>query len=468
MFSSPLGNWVGPRAPSGNLVANWLKIRLASASLAGEPCTRSLVHKLLEYALEFGCPNLSGGALDILTFLRETVGYEFPKAPPSRITIGPLQWLLDWGSSCPDETNFWVGRGTLFWDQKPWLMLDFRDQLQLLPALATPTNISDEIRQCMVIHVAAGLLYQQSGACPAHAEVQALALSIRKELYTLARIATVSLGPVGEYVTAAEASLRVSCHDATHRDHDKDFTCFASFPVTQLRHTDLQVVRVTAGGEITVDTIIGSDRLHPHTDVWLLIFDGHMRLLVPGADHVKTAPNTISRSDGWRDCLENSDDQTALSAHSLLYCPHCGPTRASEPRPRQSRQAVQRVHLPPRMMPWLQTQIDQATQPLAMWPPCSLTVSTMQRDRESDFWAASNLVYPVDRADPDHWQVWRVPVLAPAVHAGVENEERGGPRHRFHRSRGDSIGFRDHRFRFARTSGTSTGLMGRLYSKIRP
>ncbi len=176
------------------------------------------------------------------------------------------------------------------------------------------------------------------------------------------------------------------------------------------------MVRVAAGGDITVDTILGSDLMVPHQDVWLLIFDGHMRLLVPTAEHVKAAPDTISRSDGWRACLERSNDQTAplaLPAHSVLYCPHCGPAGAPESRPRRRRLAVQRVHLPPRMIPWLQSQIDQAAQPPAIWPPCNLAVSARQRELESEFWAASTLVWPVDRTDPDNWQVWRIPVPGP-------------------------------------------------------
>ncbi len=47
-------------------------------------------------------------------------------------------------------------------------------------------------------------------------------------------------------------------------------------------------------------------------EVWLLVFDGHMRLLVPGEGHFRTAPYNLIRSDGWKARLYACEDLTPL------------------------------------------------------------------------------------------------------------------------------------------------------------
>ena len=101
---------------------------------------------------------------------------------------------------------------------------------------------------------------------------------------------------------ALEANIRMHLHDILFPHHEKDAKCLATFPTTMLANLTVNVVRVGYWGEIRWTPLVGSETdVRGGPQAWVLIYRGHMRLLIPeskaeevafrkAAVHMKRAP----------------------------------------------------------------------------------------------------------------------------------------------------------------------------------
>ena len=113
-------------------------------------------------------------------------------------------------------------------------------------------------------------------------------------------------------------------HDIGEAHHELDYRCFALLPCAMLANVVLVVVRVFASGPVQVELVAGSqvpDDLSGARYVWLLLMQGHMRLLrAPPAAADPLAwlapltlrgggPPFVTPSIGWALFLAVSGDQ---------------------------------------------------------------------------------------------------------------------------------------------------------------
>ena len=132
------------------------------------------------------------------------------------------------------------------------------------------------------------------------------------ENFKLAEEAESDLSPGGaappDRMSQAEADIRIFVHDFLWRDHDKDYRALAALLLPELRRVQLHIVRVDFWGEASVETLSGLDaHTRDGVHVWLLIWQGHMRLLLPpgpGATTTWRARASVIPAAGWRAHLE--------------------------------------------------------------------------------------------------------------------------------------------------------------------
>ena len=183
-----------------------------------------------------------------------------------------------------------VGIGQVEWAGEVWGTRDYQASLALSADLQSvvanapedPSKPHLEDRQCLLLHVAAGLLWSAQGHEPSLTAVQSLALELRQEMYEQACVASAALGPSPPAMGQSEADLRTFIHDLVHRDHDKDYRSLAAFPPKAAEHIACHILRVSHRGVYLGETVYGWDfdaSASPH--VWLLVHKGHMRLLIP-------------------------------------------------------------------------------------------------------------------------------------------------------------------------------------------
>ena len=220
-------------------------------------------------------------------------------------------------------------------------MVDYQADLtlhqDLLDNLANPpedpSRPAQEQRQCLLLHVAAGMLWAVRAEEPTPESVQEKALHLRAEMYSQAVIAAAALGPPPPAMGQAEADLRTFVHDLVHRDHDKDYRSLAAFPPSDAEHVAFHILRVSHRGGFTGESVYGwhfDESSSPH--VWLLVHRGHMRLLIPpasGKPPVRRPPEqslgfTELFAAGWEaHLLAGNGDPPTITARSLESCPRC-------------------------------------------------------------------------------------------------------------------------------------------------
>ena len=133
-------------------------------------------------------------------------------------------------------------------------------------------------------------------------------------------------------MTSAEADIRSYIHDALHSHHAKDYRTFQT--LTALDDITLQVHRVNQAGMLSIDTLVGTSPDSEEHTVPVLIWRGHMRLLLatrPGEPRDLGAlwakEGRLSRqltALGWRELLAEADAEgsrwcrlsSGRSAHS--------------------------------------------------------------------------------------------------------------------------------------------------------
>eukprot|EP00972_Heterocapsa_arctica_P038853 5724472-Heterocapsa_arctica.AAC.1 len=70
-------------------------------------------------------------------------------------------------------------------------------------------------------------------------------------------------------------------HDLCWRDHDKDFRCFAAFPVDELADLSFAVIRVGYQGNTSVEVVSGPAASGSGGFFFTLIDHGHMQVVRP-------------------------------------------------------------------------------------------------------------------------------------------------------------------------------------------
>ncbi|CAE7256170.1 RE2 [Symbiodinium natans] len=291
------------------LLGTYLRNRLLHAP--HRPPQAQDVQQALDDALAKGCPEL---VVEVEEYLAK-VG----DSSARRAQLTPTVWSQ--GQDRP-------GSATLTWGDHAWEVFDYGDTLQLSAELKLSLQPSSqphsdwEPRQCLVLHIAAALLWSRSKQLPSWSEVQTLASRMRGEFYVEADKVSEALGELPPWVTRAERDLRVFVHDFVYFGHDKDYRSLAALPPEELAAVAVHVVRLDAWKRPTVEALTGctADTRRPLV-VWLLVYDGHMRLLVPTSRTVPAPARSIGMH-GWEVHLEAA----AASGAQLVApakCPRC-------------------------------------------------------------------------------------------------------------------------------------------------
>ena len=287
--------------------------------------TASHVTAALEAARDQGGPELAAQAADALS----TYGDYGKVGSTAPATLSPVSW------------DGLIGYGTLEWQYGTWQTIDFGDELSLpadfVPQLAgAEPNASDapEPKQCLLLHSCAGVLLAETGIVPEPEAVETLATSVRQRLHGQAHEAQAALGPTPDELSRAEADLRIYAHDLLHWGHDKDYRCLAAFPDPIFAPYALAIVRVDHRGSTALEVLVGANHdSSPESTVWLLVSQGHMRLLHPPRPFVWPATARQIQAVGWEPHLEAAGCPEAwYRARDVLRCHICQPKYPPERR----------------------------------------------------------------------------------------------------------------------------------------
>ncbi|CAE7617473.1 kptA [Symbiodinium sp. CCMP2592] len=269
------------------------------------------VQQALDDAVLKGAPEL---AVEAEAFLAK-VG----DSQATRATLTRTSWVAS--SDAP-------GSAQLSWGPYAWDVLDYGDTLAVPAELEGILEPRDEPhpdcepRQCLLLHVAAACLWAQAHVSPSWSEVRAAAAPLRVELHGLACQAAEALSFEPGSMTRAERDLRVFIHDLLYHGHDKDYRCLAAFPPSAASHLAIQVVRLDSWKRPTVERLAGASApLNSPPLVWLLVHEGHMRLLVPTSDAMPAPARSITMH-GWDVHLEAA----SVAGAELVppaKCPRC-------------------------------------------------------------------------------------------------------------------------------------------------
>lgn len=302
------GSSVLPRAEG--LLGTYLRNRILN--LQGRSATPGDVQGFLEQAIVEGSPELASAAT---AFLEDHPGDRVGSTTGKGV-LGPLRWVEG------------VGSGTFTWSSHSWDVRDFGDQLpDFLPELlsADGPRPATEPRQCLFLHAAAGLLLHRRGDIPDLGSVRREAALLQRDMHRQATACADALGPKPAEQTQAEVDLRVFLHDAVYFGHDKDYRCLAALPPEAASQVTLCMVRLDQWGRVTCEAIQGiSSASGPEEVVWLLVHQGHMRLLCPAGPVPLPSPVRYVAAAGWEAHLEAAVASGALSKPKTVpACPRC-------------------------------------------------------------------------------------------------------------------------------------------------
>ena len=300
-----------------------------------QPLEEKHVKKYLEEARDKGPPEVSAEADRILGSRSwGKVGYN-----PEAAVLSTFRW---------DDG---VGQASLKYRGNEWDVVNYGDKLPISkkledllgpgPSQAAP----QEIRQCLILHCNAGLLASQRGGYPELEALHQEASKCREEFAEQALQAMDHLGEMPEEMGRAEADVRVFVHDFLHYSHDKDYRCLAAFVPQCFEAVKFHIVRMDNQGELTVEDIYGPcHRNGKDTEVWLLVHNGHMRLL--GRPKDAESPPLVREvlAAGWEVHMEAAEGPAArVRARDLQACPRC---ETSPEKVRRTGVAALRSHAP--------------------------------------------------------------------------------------------------------------------------
>ena len=96
------------------------------------------------------------------------------------------------------------------------------------------------------------------------------------------------VGDCPQWISPEENDFRVFIHGVVEADHEKDFHSVAAFPHESHRDLALYVWRISRGGALTLESLVGAafqtNRARPKV-AHALVHKGHMRLLVPPPEY---------------------------------------------------------------------------------------------------------------------------------------------------------------------------------------
>ena len=217
---------------------------------------------------------------------------------------------------------------TFRWRDGDHAVYDYGDQLAPVHPELQPLQCpkpETEPRQCFYLHVAAGLLAHTANRVPALSEVRLKAAALQEETFRLALACAENLGPEPDICTQAEEDLRIFVHDALFFGHDKDYRCLAAFPPAEAAEVSFCLVRMDAWNRISCEVIQGAhSRSDPKSLIWLLVHQGHMRLLLP--EIATSIPDNVRivTAAGWEVHLEAAAEHGARHrARAPKPCPRC-------------------------------------------------------------------------------------------------------------------------------------------------
>ena len=217
---------------------------------------------------------------------------------------------------------------TFRWRDGDHAVYDYGDQLAPVHPELQPLECpkpETEPRQCFYLHVAAGLLAHTTNRVPALSEVRLKAAALQEETFRLAMACADNLGPEPDVCTQAEDDLRIFVHDALFFGHDKDYRCLAAFPLPEAADVSFCLVRMDAWNRTSCEVIQGAhSRSDPKSLIWLLVHQGHMRLLLPEVTTSIPDNVRIVTAAGWEVHLEAAAEHGARHrARAPKPCPRC-------------------------------------------------------------------------------------------------------------------------------------------------
>ena len=243
---------------------------LADASDATDQPQAADIQRYLDEALQEGSAELVAEATEFLqTYPDLRVGSVTHRGALSALSM---------------DSRLGASTGTFTWLDTSYHVYDYGDQLSPAHSGLLPDDEphpSQEPRQCFFLHVAAGLLARKSGHPPTYEEACVQALALQREMHQSAEDCLQALGPEPDQCTQAEDDLRTFAHDALYFGHDKDYRCLAALPLSAAEERTFCLVRMDDWRRVTCEVIQGiGSCATPRSLVWLLVHQGHMRLLV--------------------------------------------------------------------------------------------------------------------------------------------------------------------------------------------
>jgi hypothetical protein len=234
--------------------------------------------------------------------------------------------------------------GNLRWGKEHGLSitlkcLDFGDQLPISPELSEMlggVTGAQEIRQCVILHLAVALLWKKGGSPPSAAAVIARATQLRVEMAGRAWEAEEALGICYPTLSTAERDCREFLHDNLRLHHDRDFRGLALLDIRALANKVLCFVRISYTGDVSLERIVGPEvpeGSEAHAPcLWFTVHCGHMRaLFVTPADAQRILSDLDElgsqvleiRALGWLELLRTSDLGPEVARTTLEDCPRC-------------------------------------------------------------------------------------------------------------------------------------------------
>ena len=289
----------------------------------GDTDTCRSIETALQAAADEGLPSLQLDAQQVLETQRRTGRLAERPETHNEVTFG-----------CPSDCGDYVQTPVKV-AHTSWTLLDFGDSIPTLQGDPI-TDVYDpgpkDQNKCMLIHVAAGILWaptanhQRPDNRLDVQHIMRLARDIRYRQYLQVQQCLQELGPRSDTEPLVIAELRAHAHDLSHAHHDRDHRSIICFPPDELDMLNLGIIRVRPSGRYTVHHI--ESKYESGRWAYLFSYRGHMRLAIPvgtvDSELVRKRPNSVSRPVGWGYLTQLGGSEVSINTKLLQRCPHCG------------------------------------------------------------------------------------------------------------------------------------------------
>ena len=216
-------------------------------------------------------------------------------------------------------------------------VIDFGDSIPLTAALMRSTGNTENVErnQCVLLHLAAGLLWNETGRkkqVPDRGRVFTLAQDLRRIEFTNAIAA---VGALKDDASLEGMIIKSNAHDSTHPSHDRDFRTFGFFltdVLTELKSGRIRIFdigRGTNGYDVSVHLFSNNGDDNGLFYIDLIAHRHHMRWgkLVDDSRGKDTANwesmfATVVHYPvkGWSEFGEGTTPYEVISPAHCLYC----------------------------------------------------------------------------------------------------------------------------------------------------